>query len=324
MDNNNQNGLNDVKAQQTSKLAALLPEIMNAIGGGDQKTEQILAQQRAASEQQVQQNNLKNFMRAVISPQTGKITPESITHYAELFDIRPDVAMKAIETFVNYRKSMQPPQPQPQQFSRILPSGQVNTIKSITPPDIKGFMPGTITGKPIIPKQPAPPDKIKQTWHRKDPVSGLFYTVKSYTQPGKDWQLGDVKPSRAASTKSETDPNKDLLKQKKAINKEIAQIRKEIFRVKHGKKQMGLMTQMILANSQKNGISIPGLNEPGNTGEDEATQNYLAFLQQKLTEKQDALSKLEATMTQTGTQPAGGASKPKKLTFSLEKGWSEE
>lgn len=322
--------MEDIKAIQTNKLAALIPEIMNAIGGGDQKTEQILAQQRAASEQNVRQANLKNFMRAVVSPQTGKIMPESITHYAELFDVRPDDAMKAISDFVRYRKSIQPPPPQPRQFSRILPSGQVNTVESTVPLTDKGWMPGTITGKPIIPKPPAPPDRIKKTWHRKDPVSGLTYTVKSYTQPGKDWQLGDVK--YAPSSPKTDDPAKILLAQKKAINKEISKLKKEIYRVQSGKKQMGLMSQLILANAKKTGIGIPGLNNPNISNEDKAAQQYLAYLKQQLADKQAELSKLEASSvsstagdTASGTDKNGGSkSKPKRLTFSLDKGWSEE
>ena len=58
----------------------------------------------------------------------------------------------------------------------------------------------------------------------------------------------------------------------------------------------------------------------------------LSYLKQQLADKQAELSKLEASSvsstagdTASGTDKNGGSkSKPKRLTFSLDKGWSEE
>ena len=132
------------KAQQTSKLAAMIPQIMNALGGGDAKTAALLAQQRQINQEQVKNNNMRSFMRAVTSPDTGEITSESIMKYAQMFNVDQQDAMKVINDFSTFKKSQAPAN---QTVSAELPSGRVNT-QSIggNAPIPGGYLPGTITG----------------------------------------------------------------------------------------------------------------------------------------------------------------------------------
>ena len=132
--------------QATSRLAAMMPQIMNAIGGGDERTQALLMKQDQQNQQQTKMNNIQNFMRAVTSSQTGEITEGSIQHFAQLFNVAPNDAMKVITDFENHRAARRGPD---QTFSEELPSGRIHQFSipggDPAPP---GVMRGTISGSP--------------------------------------------------------------------------------------------------------------------------------------------------------------------------------
>ena len=139
--------------QATSRLAAMIPQIMNAIGGGDERTQALLMKQDQQNQQRMKMNNIQNFMRAVTSSSTGEITEDSITHFANIFGVAPNDAMKVITDFENHRAARRGPD---QTFSEELPSGRIHQFSipggAPAPP---GAMRGTISGSPTpAPKEP--------------------------------------------------------------------------------------------------------------------------------------------------------------------------
>jgi hypothetical protein len=145
-------GPTEYKKQQTNILATMVPQIMNAIGGGDPYTQRALQQQQQQYEQRILQNNIKGFMRSVAMPGTGAITPELIMEQAEAWDVPPDLAMQAIAQFQAFRKSNQA---EKEKFSKILPDGTVNTFQALpTDPMVQGegVFPGELSN---LPKPPA-------------------------------------------------------------------------------------------------------------------------------------------------------------------------
>lgn len=105
--------MEEYKAQQVSRLAQLIPMIMNTINGRDPEIARVLGAQRAQEQQRVNQANLDAFMTTVMMPQTGPVTPQLIGKMAEQFKIPQQVAMQEIQKFQQFRQSMQPKQPDP-------------------------------------------------------------------------------------------------------------------------------------------------------------------------------------------------------------------
>lgn len=99
--------MGDFKKQQSSLLADLIPQIMNALGGGDHRTEVILANQRARNQERVDGQNLRGFMRSIMSPSTGKITPQLLMEQAELWGVDPGTAMNTFGAFQKFRQGGQ-------------------------------------------------------------------------------------------------------------------------------------------------------------------------------------------------------------------------
>ena len=93
------------KMTQSNSLAAIVPQIMNAIGGGDQRTQQLLAQQQQGNAEMLEKQKEQMFMRSIMSPTTGEITPDLIRKNAALYGIPQEKAMETFIKFDAFRKA---------------------------------------------------------------------------------------------------------------------------------------------------------------------------------------------------------------------------
>lgn len=92
------------KMTQANAMAAIVPQIMNAIGGGDQRTQQALQQQQQMNMQNLEKQKEQMFMRSVFSPTSGEITQDLLMQQASLYGIQPEKAMDLFVKFDTHRK----------------------------------------------------------------------------------------------------------------------------------------------------------------------------------------------------------------------------
>ncbi len=93
------------KTTQANSLAAIVPQIMNAIGGGDQRVQEALMQQQQVNAQNFEKHKEQMFMRSIFSPSTGEITQDLLMNQASLYGIQPEKAMALFVQFDNHRKA---------------------------------------------------------------------------------------------------------------------------------------------------------------------------------------------------------------------------
>lgn len=92
---------------RANKLATILPDIMNALGDGDPVVQQALNQQKSKYMDSIKQQNMNAFMRTVMMPSTGEITPELVMQQADLFGVDPMEAMQRVQQFQQFRQKKQ-------------------------------------------------------------------------------------------------------------------------------------------------------------------------------------------------------------------------
>jgi hypothetical protein len=93
------------KDSQMMALANILPQVMNAIGGGDLRTQKLLQEQNAANEQRMEAVKSQNAMKYIMhEAQTKEITPELIAQSAQMFNVNPMKMMQDIQAFQAFRK----------------------------------------------------------------------------------------------------------------------------------------------------------------------------------------------------------------------------
>ncbi len=147
----NMPGVQDSKKAQTNILASLIPQIMNAMGGGDPYVQKTLQRQEMMSQQRVDKANLQGFMRSVAMPASGEVNPDLIMQQAELWGIGPEVAMGAIQKFQAFRQANRGGK---QKYTRQMPGGGMHTINAYADdPILKGgnFQRGSMTQPPAMP-----------------------------------------------------------------------------------------------------------------------------------------------------------------------------
>jgi len=93
------------KMTQANTLANLVPSIMNAIGGGDVRTQQALQQQKQRNNARLEGQKEQMFMRSIMTPGSGEVTQELIMQQASLYGIQPQKAMQLFTQFDSYRKA---------------------------------------------------------------------------------------------------------------------------------------------------------------------------------------------------------------------------
>jgi hypothetical protein len=114
-------------SKQQEVLASLVPQIMNALGGGDARTTQLLMQQQQQFKQEQQKKNLQGFMRTVTMRETGEITPELIMNQAEAWGVDPGQAMQAIGAFQQFRQKKRGSK---QSYFQRMPEGGTRSIEA--------------------------------------------------------------------------------------------------------------------------------------------------------------------------------------------------
>ncbi len=92
------------KMTQANAMAAIVPQIMNAIGGGDRRTQEALQKQSQQNDSRMEKQRLQMFMRSIMSPDSGEITPELITQQAQLFNVPALEAMKGVLSLQKFTK----------------------------------------------------------------------------------------------------------------------------------------------------------------------------------------------------------------------------
>jgi len=93
------------KLTQANALAKLVPQIMNAIGGGDRRTQEALAQQAQQNQLNMEGQKERMFMRSIFSKNSGEITQDLIMQQAALYGINPQKAMQLFMQFDAHKKA---------------------------------------------------------------------------------------------------------------------------------------------------------------------------------------------------------------------------
>lgn len=270
--------MQEYKKQQTGILATMIPQIMNAMGGGDPYVQRALQQQQQQYEQRIMQNNLRGFMRSVAMPGTGDITPELIMEQAQAWDVPADMAMQAIMQFQAFRKANQA---EKQKFSRVLPNGAVNTFEALpTDPNVQGegIFPGEISN------MPGPP-ALTETYNP-DGTATIVPKVAGATirpQPktravntGDAVRIVEDKPGQTFRVKESPEKARS---EAESLRKEMTQIQGKI----HALKTKDGLAQMIAQNPAF-GVELQKM---FNTKDMElAGERYLTHLENRLAELQ--------------------------------------
>lgn len=93
------------KMTQSNALAAIVPQILNAIGGGDRRTQELLMKQQGQNNIQMDKQKEQMFMRSIMSPGSGEITQDLIMQQAALYGVSPQAAMELFMKFDSHRKA---------------------------------------------------------------------------------------------------------------------------------------------------------------------------------------------------------------------------
>jgi hypothetical protein len=91
---------------QMNALASIIPQIMNAVGGGDARIQTLLQQQQAENAQRMKALNVKHAMRNIMNEakQGKEITPELIQSSSDMFNADPMQLFQAIQAQDQFRK----------------------------------------------------------------------------------------------------------------------------------------------------------------------------------------------------------------------------
>jgi len=98
------------KNSQMNALANIIPQIMNAVGGGDRRTAALLAKQREQNEVRMQQaqkkSNTKNAMRMILEEKsrTGKVSSQRLMEIAQLTGADGMDLMKTMNAWGQYQQ----------------------------------------------------------------------------------------------------------------------------------------------------------------------------------------------------------------------------